>query len=87
LTFVSSFNWLTIDFFHSPSAPNFAEAAFVLHDAMHMPEAYKTTQGGVVVPDWAMLFFARDFCDTPKDFMHSRLNDIGRNGGIEIIEV
>lgn len=42
---------------------------------------------GREVPEWAMLFFARDESASPRDFVKQRLNDIGDGGGLEMIEM
>jgi hypothetical protein len=41
------------------------------------------TNGADDVPLFAMLMFARDTSETPKDLMNNHLREVGNSGGLE----
>jgi ubiquitin thioesterase otulin len=41
------------------------------------------TSGADDVPLFAMLMFARDTSETPKDLMNNHLREVGNSGGLE----
>ena len=42
-----------------------------------------STNGSDNVPLFAMLMFARDTSETPKDLMNNHLREVGNTGGLE----
>jgi ubiquitin thioesterase otulin len=53
----------------------------MLHCAMKLYEG--NSSGADNMPLFALLMFARDSSETPKDLMNNHLRDIGNSGGLE----
>jgi ubiquitin thioesterase otulin len=58
--------------------------AVKLHMLQHAMELHKeSSSGSDNVPLFAILMFARDTSETPKDLMNNHLREVGNSGGLE----
>ncbi|XP_071438684.1 uncharacterized protein [Hetaerina americana] len=61
--------------------------AVKLHMLLCAIELHGQSTSGAEVPLFAILMFARDTSETPKDFMNNHLKEVGHSGGLEQVEM
>jgi hypothetical protein len=57
--------------------------AVKLHMLQRAMELHRGNSSGSDVPLFAILMFARDTSETPKDLMNNHLREVGNSGGLE----
>ncbi|KAK7862901.1 hypothetical protein R5R35_002453 [Gryllus longicercus] len=71
----------------NPSLDLHLMEAAKLHMLMCAMELYEASSAGLDVPLFAMLMFARDTSETPRDLMNNHLKNVGNTGGLEQVEM
>ncbi|XP_066995489.2 uncharacterized protein [Anabrus simplex] len=61
--------------------------AVKLHMLVSAKELYKASTSGADIPLFALLMFARDTSETPRDLMNNHLREVGNVGGLEQVEM
>ncbi|XP_046405805.1 uncharacterized protein LOC124170851 isoform X2 [Ischnura elegans] len=61
--------------------------AVKLHMLLCAIELHGQSTSGAQVPLFAVLLFARETSETPKDFMNNHLKEVGHTGGLEQVEM
>jgi len=73
------------EFFNGPAEAQILDAMkyFMLCEATASHESLQTED----MPEWVMMLFCRDHCETPEGLMRSYLNKLGKNARMEPVDV